>query len=344
MVQADLEKLRVVELIALLPEELIKEYSLKNNTKKTVVLDVVAKHLDITLVDSKVRNEDLSKALIEERKEENELKAFAKSARVAFARKPGPRTYVAKNHNYFLKPKGIDKKGKLMRYVEGYDTLDIKSQNENNPDGVRLVMIAFKGIPKVERFNIEGFGEVRSMITVPESQPLLQEFLENNKFFGNFFTEWDKKKQGIKDILAREEKGKLEGLIANASKDDLLVPLVYADMKMGIDTFDKLVKLDVYELKQKAYDVIDYDHKEFLENVENSYARALHLVNKAKKSGIIKVTRDNRNVLWVSNNESFVTIPIGSLWNEEVISYMLKAENVSVVQRLQELTGFKVLS
>jgi len=343
MTQQELEGLKVFELVALLPKDVIEEHSIKSNTKRSVVMQLVADHYGIDLKESNKFDKKKADEEMKAAEEENKLKEFAKTARKAFERKPGKRVYVARNHNYLLKSKGIDKDGKLIRYAVGFDTLDIKEQNKNNPEGVKVELIKFEGLNPDAQFNIEGFGTARSMLTVPKHNQMLQKYIESHKSFGHFFIEWDKTKQNKIDVMEREEKGKLEGIIANAGKDELLVPLVYTDFKSGIDSFDRLIKLDIYELKKKAYDQIDYDYKEFLENVNNSYARALHLVNKSKKGGIITVSKDGRNVRWVSNNENIVTVPIGQLWQEKLIDYMLAAENIMVVRRLQELTGFNVL-
>jgi hypothetical protein len=343
---AEAKSMKVIELLDCLPDRIILEKSLKPNSKREIVQDIVIKFFQLTdeVIEEKKPKEKTPKAPPIEKKVDK-LHEFAVEAKKEIKEeKPKSKTYVSHFFNFNLKAKGTNKDGKLMRYAEGHDTLDIKEQNKNNPEGVFLNLISFKGLERdVDMFSLEDFGVVRSEITVPAHEQLKQKFIESHKFYGIHFIEYDKKKRERAKVMDRESKGKLEMLVASADKTALLIPLVYIDSQNGFDTFQKKVKEDIYDLKSKAYDLIDYNYKEFLDASGSNLAKVLHLVNLARHKNIIRLTNNKREVVWDRNNQNLVTVPIGNLWNEETVDFLLRPENLHIIKKLEELTGFIVV-
>ena len=330
---ASVKKMKVSEMVNALPNDIVLKEKLRPNSSRTVVQELYAEHFNVNMTET-----------------EEPEKAKSLSDFIAEAKKENPKdiykdkVYVSSFSNFNLQPKGINNRGKLMRYAAGYDTLEIKEQNENNPEGVFVDLIHFEKYAEVEDyFTIEDFGIVRSSIFVSKDNTMLQEYLETHKNYGVFFIEYDEKKKKRLAIIERERKAKLEAGVREATRDELLIPLVYIDSINGVDSFEHLSVLDIYDLKDKAYEAADFETDEFMEASQSNRAKVLHLANIAKRDAIIQVTDGGRSIVWTGNKQLITTVPIGRLWADEMIEFLLMPENSNILSKLSEVLSFKIV-
>jgi len=334
---SSMKDMKVSDMIKELPSALVISNKLKVNSPRKTVEKVYSEHFKLE------KPKPVAEPTIEQKKES--LSDFIKATQAeAKDAKIRDKVYVSKFSNYNLNPKGVNKKGRLMRYAAGYDTLDLKEQNENNPDGVFVDLIHFESYSDVsEYFELDGFGTVRSRISVSKENPLLQEFLETHKYYGSLFVEYDERKRNKLAIMERERKAELEARVREASRLDLLVPLAYMDYQNGLDTFKELSSLDLYELKERAYDSIDYNKDEFVNALLSNQAKVLQLVNLARVENVIQVKDAGRTIIWSGNQQLITSVPIGRLWQEEMILFLLMPENSNILAKLSEILSFDIL-
>ena len=336
----ELLEMKQTELLGMLSDDTIKANNLKKNSAKTAIVDTILKTSDNSPVQNNEKGQgeeqlslDSFKELIKEVKEEEPLKTKLKD-----------KVYVAVNHNFNLKAKGYDKEGRLIRYVEGLDTLDLKEQNEIMPNGVPVKLIRFAGNNNEEaNIFVDGFGVTRSTLRVPKENQLLQQYLERLKVYGREYILYDKTETRKRAIIERDKTAKLESLVANAGKDALLKPLLYMEVLQGNDAWQRFFKKDLIELKELAYDAIDYNQEEFINAVESSRATLVHLAHKLASKNIIEVSSDGYDVKWVENGKTIVEVPAGSIWSLAFVNFLLSAENQKLLVKLQQIAGVRAI-
>lgn len=341
--RTQLEAMKVAEMIKLLPEG----HGLYPTSKKTVVIDAILKSQEIEGNGSEEFETEQEDETPQPKSEQNDsLYELAKQAEKEkykpdsnFAK---DKKYIAKLNNYRLKPTGYDKDGYLMRYVVGYDTLDIEVQNRKSPNGVREDYIMFVGNGNQDAtYSLAGFGSAHSMIVVPKTNVMLQKYIESHKLYGKQFVEYDEKSIKRARVEAREKADRIGQLVSSADRNSLLIPLTHIYNSQGSDGFSTLQNKELFELKELAYNLIDNNPNEFYEASRSARARFSFLGALAVDMGILKLTSDKREIKW-ANNTSLAIVQIGRTWYDTLEDILSSAEGVSVTKRLEVETSFSV--
>lgn len=264
------------------------------------------------------------------------------SAAVKKAKATKVKKYISKNFNFFLPRKGMSSDNKRIRYVDGYDTLDIEKQNQSG-EVFKLPNIKFRGVEN--HIYKMGTYEGRSILSV--ENPTLQEFIESHRRYGSDFILYDEEEISKKEQIEDRKITKLKSWAYEASFDDLVCVLVYINMKSGKGNYDILAATtDQNRLIKQATDVIEKARDGanlFLEAMESDHAKFVHLVHKAKDKGIVTVSRDGRYVKMAENNNVVCESSLSSDWENDLIDHLFTPEGQPLLKKMEQKCNYYVV-
>ncbi len=248
------------------------------------------------------------------------------------------KTYIAKNFNYYLGCTAVNSNNKKVRYVVGYDTLDIGEQNEIG-DVFELDSIFFKGSTSGKVFeNSNGF-KGRSILQTKNE--LLQKFLEDNKKFNQDYAIYDPSELEARKQEEMIKRSRLIVAAQDASEDDLICTLSYLEMKKGnANSFKQMYgSMTKPKLFSRAMKYIDSDADLFLDAMQSKASKAVFMVNVARAMNRIEVTNDGREVRWADNKKTICNSSLATDWQNDLLDFMFSPEGKPLFEKLQVMTG-----
>lgn len=250
--------------------------------------------------------------------------------------------YIANAHNYNLPRKGVNKAThKIMRYVDNYDSLDIEAQNRTG-EVFKLPPILFRGINSEHKLHMGNFVG-RSVLNT--DNPLLQEFIETHRRFGSDFIVYDKEEITRGEMVKDRKVTKIKNWVyEHATHDDLVSILSYINMKAGSSNYEVLMgTTDLNALRFKANQAAVASADDFLAVMESKEAKFIHLVHKASDRGLIKISRDGRDVILAENNKVVCQSSVSSDWENDLVQHLLTPEGFPLLRRMEKDTGYTVI-
>lgn len=243
-------------------------------------------------------------------------------------------TFVSKNHNFWESAKGLDKDGRHIRYVSGFDTLDIKTQEDS---GVvfKVDPIRFRGLDHPlpdDPFN--GRGVLRT------KDEALKEYIRTNKNFGTKYNEYAPEELRRTKLREQEKINSLQHGVFSADYEDLVMIVSFMDLQRGSDTFESLYSNSQRDtLLHKCLAYINNDTDNILEAMKGKMSKVIFMINKAKLLGKIKVTSDGTDVQWASNGSTICRSSRTSNWQHDLFNYLATPEGRLDFDKLSTMTG-----
>ena len=276
-------------------------------------------------------NKELEEWAKKIREESDSVKKAVKKDRVM--------NFISKDFNARVSCIGQNKEGKNIRYAEGYDTIDIEEQRRTG-DVFKSDYILFRGIEGTEYVMDKFIG--RGWLST--SSKGLQDYLFNHKRYGSKFILYDKEEISRREAAHDEKITKLKSWMYNASRDDLLSILVYIEMSTGRNPYEKLSNItDMNILTASCRKIIEKDPDAFLAAMESKRRSLIHLVHKAKDMGVIKVTKDEREVKLAENGRTLVKSSVSSNWQDDIVNYLTQPDGLMLIKKLELKTNYYVI-
>ena len=313
-------------------EEVLQDYStteeLKSLLKEKNIEFHFATKAPEKLAEIYFKNQPLSEA--EQGKKEssyfeelaNRVKLEEEKA-VNTVKRPSVVIFVSPMFNYSLKPVGITKEGKRVRYVKGSTTLDIAEQNRSM-DVIPTNYIDFIGISNGEKtFNVDGF--IGRSVLRTEDKALIDYLLSHNKYDIDFKI-YDKAEMDSREVIKDRKMSQAKYGMYEAPKTELVRVLSFLDhSSTGRDTFNKYYNEESDDtLRKECIKRIEKDLDGFVSAMESKTSKIVHLINLAQKEGIIQVSSDKRNVYWKDSGETIARSSSTSSWQNDVLRYLLE--------------------
>ena len=238
--------------------------------------------------------------------------------KIKASKTPDTVIFVSKNHNLHLAPRGLNKDGQYMRFVEGHNTLDIGEQKAS--DSVfKIKPIVFQGIsnPLYNDPN-NGRGVLRT------KNEYLKKYIRTHTGFQNQFFEYNPSEIERIDNAKDRVITLLKAGMYKASDDDLVMIVSYMDMKAGRkNTFDSLYqRVDTETLISKCRKYINNSPDLFREAMTSKISKVIFMINLAKANGLIKVTSDEREVQWGMDNKTIIQSSMTSDWRNDMVHHL----------------------
>jgi len=279
-----------------------------------------------------------TKEPIDAQRMENAAKRIREeSLRVKGGARKTSKTYISKRFNHWVSTKSKNKEGVVIRYVRGQKSI---LPEEQKGTSFKVENLRFKGV-EGHVFKFNGF-EGLSIMNV--SDPVLMEYIESLREYGNTIIHYDEGEVAKQGLVNDRMETRLKYWAYEAKRDDLIAVISYIEGRAGKKSFEKLMNtIDDNLLITFAIQYIKKDAEAFLKVMEGQTPKLYHLVHKANLYGIIKVSRDGRDVKMAENGAVICHSSLAGDWEHDLITYLVAPTGAELLSRLQRELDYYVV-
>jgi len=181
-------------------------------------------------------------------------------------------------------------------------------------------------------------------LEVPPEYQITQQFLDahpSNEANGGSWFEYVNDEIEAEESIEWEELGfDIKKVIRDKANEDGGVYELEAVYAVIADSIVTAESMGVQELKRELYKEVDRNPQYFVDEqhnitiFEDEFLKRKHLALKAIKAGILKRSANLKSILWVENNESIFTAPIGLDLIDSFADFLATDDGIMLIENL----------
>ena len=219
-----------------------------------------------------------------------------------------PLTYTVKSRGvyYFDEEKGYERE---LKYTENQITPFVDE---------------FKGDARLAHITFED-----GVLFVPKEKQTLQKFLKYSPDNGRVWEEYDPVKEATDDLVDIEME--IEAL--NAAKT---LDIEHAEAVLRVEEGNKVSEMTSKEIKR---DVLLFARKNpslFLDLVQDENVELRNFGIKAVEARILKLSSDNRSILWASNDRKVMAVPFDENPYSALAAYFKTDDGIEIYKNIEK--------
>ena len=172
-------------------------------------------------------------------------------------------------------------------------------------------------------------GFRKGRLVVPNSKPNLQKFLEIHPLNGTLFYEYKPVQIAENQTDAIELEFKALSLAKKLEIDEL-------EAIMRVELGSKVKKMSTKEIKRDALMFAKRKPTAFIELAADDNVQLRNVGIKATELGILKLSSDNRNFLWGSNDRKLMTVPFDEHPYTALAHWFKTDEGMEIYQQIEK--------
>jgi hypothetical protein len=186
---------------------------------------------------------------------------------------------------------------------------------------------------------VEGIIFYNGVLHTKEQDVILQTFLEASPAFGKKYDLINNAKEAEEMLVLEDIILEIKNTIRMKSKTEEGIE----QMKLILSVLQPTTNTDNFspgEVRYALFTEVDTNYKRFVGDnnevtiFDNPEVQRKAIINKAFKSGTIKLSNDARSVMWTSNNAVILDIPPGKNYLEHFAKWLETEQGILVMQEI----------